>query len=146
MTNLENIINIINDSNNINITSVLSQDENEYLLKLFNKHDSILLELNNLTNEIVLDNKIDYHDIPNIILYISKLYISYFYINKNIDNYNIIEILYEIIIFTNLKDISTEEIIIINKILDISIELLKTNPTKIKNKIKYCCSRWRFAE
>ena len=52
----------------------------------------------------------------------------------------------EIIIFTNLKDISTEEIIIINKILDISIELLKTNPTKIKNKIKYCCSRWRFAE
>ena len=34
----------------------------------------------------------------------------------------------------------------INKILDISIELLKTNPTKIKNNFKYCCSRWRFAE
>ena len=57
MTNLENMINIINDSNNINITSVLSQYEKEYLLKLFDKHDSILLELNNLTNEIVLDKK-----------------------------------------------------------------------------------------
>ena len=138
---MENIINIINDPNNTKITSVLSQYEKEYLLKLFDKHDSILIELTNLSNNILSDNKIDYHDIPNIILYISKLYINYFYINKNIDNYNIIKFLAEVIIFTYIKDISIEEIILINKLIDISIELLKTSP----NKFKYCFPRWRFS-
>ena len=79
---MENIINIINDQNNTKINSVLSPYEKEYLLKLFDKHDSILIELTNLSNNSLSDNKIDYHDIPNIILYISKLYINYFYINK----------------------------------------------------------------
>ena len=113
----------------------------EYLLKLFDKHDSILIELTNLSNNILSDNKIDYHDIPNIILYISKLYINYFYINKNIDNYNIIKFLAEVIIFTYTKDISIEEIILINKLIDLSIELLKTSP----NKFTYCFPRWRFS-
>ena len=74
---MENIINILNDPNNTKITSVLSQYEKEYLLKLFDKHDSILI-LTNLYNNILSENKIDYHDIPNIMLYISKLYINYF--------------------------------------------------------------------
>jgi hypothetical protein len=39
------------------------------------------------------------------------------------------------------KDISIEEIILINKLIDISIELLKTSP----NKFKYCFPRWRFS-
>ena len=138
---MENLINIINDPNNIKINSVLSPYEKEYLLKLFDKHDSILIELTNLSNNILSDNKIDYHDIPNIILYISKLYINYFYINKNIDNYNIIKFLAEVIFFTYIKDISIEEIILINKLIDISIELLKTSP----NKFKYCFPRWRFS-
>ena len=138
---MENIINIINDQTNTKITSVLSQYEKEYVLKLFDKHDSSLIELTNLSNNILYDNKIDYHDIPNISLYISKLYINYVYINKHIDNYNIIIFLVDVILFTCTKDISIEEIILINKLIDISIELLKTNP----NKFKSCFPRWRFS-
>ena len=121
---MENIINLINDPTNTKITSVLSPYEKEYILKLFDKHDSVLIELSNLSNNILSDNKTDYHDIPNIILYISKLYINYFYINKTMDNYNIIKFLAEVIIFTYIKYISIEEIILINKLIDISIELL----------------------
>ena len=105
---MENIINIINDPNHTKINSVLSPYEKEYLLKLFDKHDSILIELTNLSNNILSDNKIDYHDIPNIILYISKLYMNYFYINKHIGNYNSIKFLAEVIIFTCTKYISIE--------------------------------------
>ena len=68
------------------------------------------------------------------------MYINYFYINKNIDNYNIIKFLAEVICFTYINYISIEEIILINKLIDISIELLKTSP----NKFKYCFPRWRF--
>ena len=45
--------------------------------KIVKSETKVNVHLSNL-----LDNKIEYHDIPSIILYISKLYIRYFYINK----------------------------------------------------------------
>ena len=140
---LKKIINIINNPINDNITSILNPSEKNYLVKLFNKDNSILLQLENLLSEILSDNKIDYHDIPNIILFITKLYTNSFCIyNNKIDPFNIIQFITEAIIFSYMPTINAEEIFIINKTIYVSLQLLKIQPIAFKCNCNFlCCKR-----
>ena len=89
--------------------------------------------MRNLIDDILQDNKINFHDVPNIILFITKLCTNYFSIYKyNVDATNIIKFITEAIIHTHIKSLTNDDIVIINNVIDISLELLKMNLTNLK--------------
>ena len=89
--------------------------------------------MRNLIDDILQDNKINFHDIPNIILFITKLCANYWKIYKyNVDATNIIKFITEAIIHTHIKSLTSDDIVIINNVIDISLELLRINLTNFK--------------
>ena len=132
MTSNLNMIDIINEPND-NINTKLDINEKEHLVKLFSEDKTTILELRNLIDDILQDNKINFHDIPNIILFITKLCTNYFSIYKyNVDATNIIKFITEAIIHTHIKSLTNDDLVIINNVIDISLELLKMNLTNFK--------------
>ena len=140
---IKNIINILNNSNNYNLSISLNNDEKDYILKLFNNY-SIIFELETFLKDLLLNNTIDYHDIPNIIYNLSNIYINYNNNNK-IDGLNIIRFITECIILTHMTSLSNEDIIIIDKIINSSLNLLQFNHTKFYNNniFSVCCKRYK---
>jgi hypothetical protein len=130
----ENIIN--NISNNNNITK-LNFYEKEYIIKAFDSNSPMVNEIQSLIKDVYNDNVLDYHDIPHIILSITKISSNYFVYNNNIDPYNILKFITECIIFSYLTSVSESEIIIIDKVITISIDLIKVSPNIFKS--KYNC-------
>ena len=140
MTSNLNMIDIINEPND-NINTKLDINEKEYLLKLFSEDKTTILELRNLIDDILQDNKINFHDIPNIILFITKKCANYFSIYKyNVDATNIIKFITEAIIHTHINSLTSDDIVIINNVIDISLELLRMNLTDF-NKCTLLC-KW----
>jgi hypothetical protein len=136
--NIEKIINSLNDPTD-NITTTLNQYEKEYLMKMFTKNDSLIVDLHHIINEILEDNKVDFHDIPNIILFTTKIYSTYFSgHNYKLDPVNIIKFIAEAIIFSYIKSLTINDIVIINKLIDISLELLKVDPKIFNLKYNIC--------
>jgi DNA-directed RNA polymerase len=139
------ITGIIIDNNYTN--TILTPNEGKYILEIFNSNSKILVELKSLIDEILKDGKIDYHDIPYIVLFISKVFSIYAhnYINININGYNIIKFLTESIVFSYIKTLDDIDIILFDKILEVSIALLKETPSFCQRGWNYismiCCSR-----
>ena len=119
-----NILKELNNStdNNLHINDIT------IVYDLIN-NTNIVNELEILMSEIFEDGKVDYHDVPNIILFISKILINYKISYNNFNNiYNIIKFITEVIMFTYMhKELSEEEYNIINKIIKYSLELLQFN-------------------
>ena len=150
--NLNNINDILNNPEKFNINTQLTQDEKDYLIKFFYNNNVILLDIQKIVDEILSDNKIDYHDIPNIILLLTKMSMNYFKINTSLNIFKFIKFITEVIIFLYVKPSSVDQIITINKLIDVSINILKINPhiltgkynnflTKINSMINSCCKR-----
>jgi hypothetical protein len=122
------INNIIYDKYELyNIKTRLTIYDKQYLVYLFN-NQYIMNKLDIFLDEIFENDKLYFHDIPKIVLFVSNLCIE----NKNnynINIINIIKIILEIIIFISFEK-NNDDIIIINDIMDTSINLLKINPYK----------------
>ena len=128
----DNIIN--NISNNNNCITKLNFYEKEYIIKAFDTHSSIITEIQDLIKDIHKNNTFDYHDIPHIILTITTIFSNYLLYNNNIDPYNIIKFITECIIFSYFTSVTEAEIVIIDKVMTISIDLIKVSPNIFKSK------------
>jgi hypothetical protein len=139
---IKNIINILNNSDNYNISISLNAYEKEYILKLFN-NTSIIFELETFLKDLLFNDTIDYHDIPHIIYNLSNIYNN---INNNkIDKLNIIRFITECIILTHMPSLSNEDILIIDKLINSSLNLLLFNYNKFNNYniFSICCKRYK---
>jgi hypothetical protein len=126
---MENIINdIVNGHYKLyNFTTILSVKEKEYLIYLMN-NESIMKKLNDSLNNI--NDKLDFNNIFDIILFISNLCIDN---NKfNLDVINIIKILIEIIIYIKINKSNNEDLEIMYNMINSCIILLELS-TKKKN-------------
>lgn len=125
----------------------INKDEESYLINLFSTNNKLIQELDDLIDDIMNDGKIDYHDIPSIFLFVTKILKEYISHHKNIDVYNIIKFIVEIIIF-KYDNISTVDIIIVDRMLNTSIDLLKESPTLIMSSWKllpFCCCKKKIS-
>jgi hypothetical protein len=128
----DNIIN--NISNNKNCITKLNFYEKEYIIKAFDTHSPMITEIQNLIKDIHKNNTFDYHDIPHIILTITTIFSNYLVYNNNVDPYNILKFITECIIFSYFTSITESEIVIIDKVITISIDLIKVSPNIFKSK------------
>jgi hypothetical protein len=123
---IKNIIkNIVNDKQELyNFRTKLNKYDKKYLVYLFN-NDKIMNKLDIFLDNIFRYDKIEFHNIPKIILFVSKICIE----NKNnynINIINIIKIILEIIIYVSF-DSNINDKIVLYDIIDTSIDLLKIN-------------------
>ena len=137
-TNIKNYIN-----NNQNIMTKLNINEREYLIKSFN-NSAMINEIKNVLDDILKDGKIDYHDIPNIVLLITKIFSNYLIYNRNLNILNIIKFTIECIVFSHMSSLSDNDIIIYDNIISISIQLLATSPNILNTKcncLSFLCKK-----
>jgi len=124
------INNIIYDKYELyNIKTRLTIYDKQYFKYLLT-NQYFMNKLDIFLDDIFDNDKLEFHYIPKIVLFVSNLCI------KNKNNYNvniinIIKIILEIIIFISFNK-NDDDIIILNDIIDTSIDLLKINPYKYK--------------
>ena len=122
------INNIIHDKYELyNIKTRLTIYDKQYLVYLFNNY-YLMNKLDIFLDGIFANDRLDFHNIPKIVLFVSNLCIDNRN-NYNINIINIIKIILEIIIFISF-DKNDDDIIILNDIIDTSINLVKINPYK----------------
>ena len=120
--------NIIYDKYELyNIKTRLTIYDKQYFKYLLT-NQYFMNKLDIFLDDIFDNDKLEFHHIPKIVLFVSNLCI------KNKNNYNvniinIIKIILEIIIFISFNK-NDDDIIILNDIIDTSIDLLKINPYK----------------
>ena len=132
---IKNIINnIVNDKQELyNFRTKLNMYDKKYLVYLFN-NDKIMNKIDIFLDNIFKNDRIEFHNIPKIILFVSKICIS----NKNNNNINIIniiKIILEIIIYVSF-DSNINDKIVLYDIIDTSIDLLKINTYEEYNYLK----------
>ena len=104
--------------------SDLRPTEIDFLSNLIENNPDIF----NPINEILLDNEINYHDIPNIILLLFNIYQKFISMNiKNVHNVRILNLIYftitTILTYANITNIERN---IAMQLINSCIELLKT--------------------
>ena len=127
---------------NENFSIDLNEDEIIFIHNLIEKNELLFQEIEIEINKIDNENKIDYHDIPEIVILISKIYKSHIIEEsiRNISLINIVQFTLDSIFDLNLVPVSEFEGKLIKKLIDSSIKLLKINPNFIREKEeeKYC--------
>jgi hypothetical protein len=138
---------LYNNISNNNICTQLNNDEIMFIKNILSKHSEILDKIDNEINNIITDEKIDLHDIPQIVLVISDIYTSHIVENyiENIGLLNIIKFTIDSIIDSNMLPLPNIEISIIKKIIDSSISLLQFN-VNIIEKEKINCFNYLFGK
>ena len=138
------LLNNINKNINKNFSVDLNEDEIIVLNNMIIKYPIPFSSLSFELNKIVTNKIIDYDDIPEIINLISKMYIEN--LNKKIldtvDITNIIRYTIDSLLDSGTLPLSNMELVILKKIIDSSIELLKlniSNNNNANNDINYCC-------
>lgn len=113
--------------NNLSIN--ISDDEIKYLKNIINTDPTIISNIQNDINSIIEDNKIDYKDIPKIVLLISDIFSDHLIENKisPAGIINIIKFILDTLIDYNLLPIPNIEKIIAKQLIDSSLSLLSKN-------------------
>jgi len=105
----------------------LSHNEIEYIKYLVND-TAAFTNIENAIKEIMRDGKVDFHDIPQIIVAISNIVsLNYIDIYKKIDKIAVIKYIINQIIDSGLLPLPAIELPIIKRIIDSSIDLLEMN-------------------
>lgn len=130
--------NIRNENFSINLT----EDEIIFIHNLIEKNESIFQEIETEINKIDNENKIDYHDIPEIVILISEIYQSH--IIENVSLINIVQFTLDSIFDLNLVPVSEFEGKLIKKLINSSIKLLKMNINFIEEEEKDCFTIFGF--
>ena len=121
-------------------TNVLNQSEIDFLNNLINHSPEILDNITVEIHNIVEDGKIDYHDIPQIILLLSNMYKNHIFgkVVEDVGVSNIVKFTIDTFLQSGILPLPNLELQIIQKLVDSSIDLLKMN-TEVIKKEEECC-------
>lgn len=125
--------------------------ERQFLQNLIKESPETFHVIDTALHEILKDDKIDYHDIPQIVLIMSNIFYE-IKSAKCIDLVVVIQVVLDIILDSGLLHIPAFEIVILKRVIDASVGLLKTNLTPLstiilsaetakKTSIWNCCLR-----
>jgi len=130
----ENFLSKDLSSFNIKFTPEMHQ----YFLFLCKKNPNLFIDCEKSLKQIILDNKIDTKDIPEIIVLVSKVH-KILKENKGlptIDPYEVIRMLIHLTFIVYIETNKVENKLLIDdilKIIDVSIDLAKLSPLKKKS-------------
>lgn len=137
---IDKILESVNKINDAKTTKYLSDDDKEFIHQIFS-NKSFLTELGSLIDEIYNDGKIDHHDIPTIMLFLVTVFKNYIWLNKDcaINYLDIIKYIIECIVFTVNPIVDLHTILLINKVIETSLTLLKFEFNHL-NKVTISCN------
>jgi hypothetical protein len=129
--------NIQNDKFSLKI----SGEEVNCIHHLFLHYPEKGTKINKILDDIIDDGKLDLHDVPNIILFLSQIYKSHIIENEiqNMDVLHLVQITIDTLFDCGFLPLSKMEIDTIKKIADLSMQLLKTDVTIKKIEKEACC-------
>jgi hypothetical protein len=132
---------ILDKITNNRLSITLNNDEIIYLQTLLANNPEVFNKISENIKKIAADNKLDLHDIPQIILLISNLFNTNLikHILVNIDIINIIQFTIDILLESGLLSFPELELTIINYVIISSLTLLRMN-IKYNKKKKHCFS------
>ena len=121
----------------------LSPSEIKYMYLLLNGNPKMFTQIHQTVDDILKDGVIDIHDIPNIVLLISKIYQSHMILEmvQHINLLSIIRFTIDSLLDSGLIPLPQMEITIIKKVVDVSIDLLSTNLNMVVKESKMC---WKW--
>lgn len=119
--------NIQNDKFSLKI----SGEEVNYIHHLFLHYPEKGTKINQILDDIIDDGKLELHDVPNIILFLSEIYKSHIIENEiqNMDVLHLVQVTVDTLFDCGFLPLSKMELDNIKKIADLSIRLLKTDLT-----------------
>jgi hypothetical protein len=114
----------------------LTKDEINYIID----NPVVCSKIEEEINNIIVDNQIDYHDIPQIIVLMNEIYKSHLIENEiqKVGIINIIRFTLDSILESNLIHLSQIELQIIEKIVNSSLFLLGSSVDFIKKEEEAC--------
>lgn len=120
-------------------------NEIKYVKTIIAEDPTFLDSISTNLNQIVADGKIDLHDIPQIVLVLSKVVkLNFRKIVKNINVLSVVEYILHKIINSGLLPIPPVQKEVLNKVIETSIKLLEMNSEVIESNCKKwwsgCCS------
>ena len=135
------IVNVLkNNLQNDKYSVHLSPHDIKYVDTLLESNPEMFNQIHSMVDEIISDGVLDIHDIPKIVLLISKIYktnlIGEFI--KKVKILSVIRFTVDSLLDSGLVPLPEIEIIIIKKIVDVSIDLLSTNVHRIEEETKTC--------
>lgn len=135
------LINLLYENLNNSVSVKLTDSEVNFIEELITKYPNILNQIKDQIDNIILDGKIDLHDIPQIVLLISNIYTSHIFEKsiENIEIINIVKFTLDSLIDSSVLPLPNIKKEIIKKTIDSSISLLNFNITTIFKKEKICC-------
>ncbi len=138
MAPIENLASIFTE---FNLNSLkLSKEEIDYIKLLLSDSPELFKKIEDNINIIIKDDKLDIHDIPQLILLITSVVkIDYKNMNKKIDIINVIEYIINTIIESGILPLPQCDVPVVKNIIFSSLELLRTN-TNIKKSFFNCFS------
>lgn len=120
---LEEILN-----HSLSCPKTLTTSEIKFLKQMTKENPSTFRDIENNFNKIILDGKITIHDIPQIVLLISNLFMDSKYKNlKNINSSNMITFIIDSVFDSGYISIEQNELTILKTIVTTSVKLLDTN-------------------
>jgi hypothetical protein len=135
------IVNVLkNNLQNDKYSVHLSPHDIKYVDTLLESNPEMFNQIHSMVDEIISDGVLDIHDIPKIVLLVSKIYktnlIGEFI--KKVKILSVIRFTVDSLLDSGLVPLPEIEIIIIKKIVDVSIDLLSTNVHRIEEETKTC--------
>jgi hypothetical protein len=114
-------------------------NEIKYVKTIISDDPSFLDSISDNLNQIVADGKVSVHDIPQIVLVISKVIkLNFRKIVNNINVLSVVEYILHALLNSGLLPIPKVEKEILNKVIEASFKLLEMNSEVIETKCKNC--------
>lgn len=124
----------------ISATIYLSGNEVNFIKNLVLQNDEILQKITNVINDIIQDDILQIHEIPQLVLVVSGLIKTH--ISKkslaNVDIINILKFFFTTLLNSNLLPISPDQTTTAQTVLDTSFTLLETVFEKKNKRISLC--------
>ena len=121
----------------------LNPDEIAFLQNMLKDQPEIFSSIIAKINATFNDGNIDYHDIPKIVLLLSTVYKEHL-LEENVGLLNIVKFSAEMLLKKGVIPLPESDLVIIQKLIDSSIDLLKMNAEIVQKEEKMCFSLFHF--
>jgi hypothetical protein len=118
----------------------LTAIEIDYIKKMIEKNPEIFVQIKEHIDIVLNDGKLDATDIPYLVLIVSNIYHNHYCANvvKKVGVLNIIKYTIDSVLSSGLIPIPAVQLLLVKKLSDTAIELLKLTPGAIE-KTNACC-------
>ena len=106
----------------------LTQKEVIFMNDLLNQHPEIFGKIQKTLDDIISDEKVDFHDIPKIVLLISQIYHEHLigYIVQEVGIINILKFTLDALLESGIIPVPGFALSIVKGVVDVSLDLLNT--------------------